>query len=771
MHHALRILFYDDAADFGGHELMTLAAVRHAAMQPGAQVAFMFFDGNARLAQHIADFAAQCPGFTPLPQAYASAARQVVRTLYSGRAIRTIAAAMAAYAPDVLVVAQGGIAVGSAGLMAGKKLGVPTLSYIPMTHPESLFSASAFKAWVRDGLNRVYYRLPDEYITISAQMQGYLVRRGLRQPVAVVPNGIDLNGLRSVDRLTARAALGLTEQDKVVAVIGRVQFWQKRHDLAITALRLARQERPDLKLLVVGDGPDLVALKQLAIDENVAGSVVFAAWSGDPSSVYAAINALVIPSRYEGVPLVMLEAMYLRKPVIAAAVDGMADTLPPHWLFPSGDAAALAARLVEVAGNDEPALLEAHHQQVLSTFSMPAFERAFMAAIVSAVERSRSVRVAMIEPVGGHGGMNYYDFGLCQGLVGANVTPTLYTCDETRASPGLPFEVKRVYQRIFGADPAWRRGLRYLAGSLRALVGARRGGNRLAHFHVFQVGVLELFNVLLARLLLLRVVITAHDVESFRGEWSGIKSMVYGAADAVIAHNRVSQRELVRVLGIPERKIHVIPHGNYLGHVGAMPSAESARATLGLPRSATVLLFFGQIKEVKGLDLLLEAAASIKADVPELRVLIAGKMWGQDFAHYQAQIDRLGLREHCVAHVRYIADDEVAAYYAAADLVVLPYRRIYQSGVILMAMSYGKPVLAADLHGMTEVIEDGATGYAFRTGDSAHLAQRLRTVLADPAGMQRVAANGLELMRTRYSWEHIGQLTGACYRAVLAKGT
>ena len=378
--------------------------------------------------------------------------------------------------------------------------------------------------------------------------------------------------------------------------------------------------------------------------------------------------------------------------------------------------------------------------------------------------------VAIIEPVGGHGGMNYYDFGLCQGLVSADVTPTLYTCDETDVTPGLPFTVALVYRRIFGADPAWRRGLRYLGGSVRALIGARRGGIRLAHFHVFQVGVLELFNVLLARLLLIRVVITAHDVESFRGEWSSIKSAVYSLADAVIAHNRVSQRELVRVLGIPEQKIHVIPHGNYLGHVGAVPPADVARAKLSIPRDATVLLFFGQIKEVKGLDLLLEAVASIKAEVPELLVLIAGKMWGQDFAHYQVQIDRLGLRGHCVAHVRYIADDEVAAYYAAADLVVLPYRRIYQSGVILMAMSYGKPVLAADLDGMTEVIDDGVTGYLFRTGDSADLAQRLQAALADPATMQRVAAKGLKLMRTGYSWEHIGRLTGSCYRMALARG-
>ena len=124
--------------------------------------------------------------------------------------------------------------------------------------------------------------------------------------------------------------------------------------------------------------------------------------------------------------------------------------------------------------------------------------------------------VAVIEPVGGHGGMNYYDFGLCRGLVAAGVTPTLYTCDATEVVPGLPFEVKAVYHRIFGRDPAWQRGLRYVSGSLQALIGARIASTRLAHFHVFQVSILELFNVVLAKLLLMRVVITAHDVEADR---------------------------------------------------------------------------------------------------------------------------------------------------------------------------------------------------------------------------------------------------------------
>ena len=384
---SLKILFYDDAVDFGGHELMTMAAVRHAVAQPNVQAAFMFFHGNVRLSSQIADLAAQCPAFKPLPQDYASRRFQAFRTLVSGRAIHGIAASMAAYAPDVVVVAQGAIAFCSAGLMAAKRAGVPTISYIPMTHPEFLFFASRVKAALRQLVSRLYYRLPCEYITISKRMKDYLERRGLRQPVTVVQNGIDLTVYRAADKNTARAELGLAADDWVVGLIGRVQFWQKRQDLAIKGLALARREIANLKLLVVGDGPDLATLKVLACAEGVEDAVIFAGWTNDLSSVYSAIDALVIPSRYEGVPLVMLEAMYFRRPVIAAAVDGMADTLPSQWLFPTGDAVALAARMVEAARARDPVLLDAHKELVLHSFSMQAFESAFMAAIQSAVRR------------------------------------------------------------------------------------------------------------------------------------------------------------------------------------------------------------------------------------------------------------------------------------------------------------------------------------------------------------------------------------------------
>jgi D-inositol-3-phosphate glycosyltransferase len=384
------------------------------------------------------------------------------------------------------------------------------------------------------------------------------------------------------------------------------------------------------------------------------------------------------------------------------------------------------------------------------------------------MEGRDSVRAAVVEPVGGHGGMDYYDFGLCEGLSGAGVGTTLYTCDETfRRSEA--FRMKIPYRGIFGTDPAWLRGTRYLRGTFRALLDARLGGARISHFHFFHVGPLELFGVLLARSLGMRVVLTAHDVQPFVERLSvpWMAARAYGISDRVIAQSRTAEKELRAMLDVPVSSIDMIPHGSYLPFVGEVPTRERAKAQLGLPQGAKVLLFFGQIKAVKGLDLLIRAMPRVLREHPEAVLLVAGRAWKDDLGCYREQIDALHISESCVIHNRYIPDAEVADYYAAADLVVLPYRRIYQSGVLLMAMSHGRPVVASDLPGMAEVVSDGVTGYLFASGDAQALADRLARVLGAEEDLRRTAERALQYVEEHHDWGRIGALTAACYRSAL----
>lgn len=379
------------------------------------------------------------------------------------------------------------------------------------------------------------------------------------------------------------------------------------------------------------------------------------------------------------------------------------------------------------------------------------------------------VSVAIVEPVGGYGGMDYYDFGLCAGLLKAGCNVSLYTCDETR-SPGIRgLSFHPVYKGVYGKGSPGLRAIRFFHGSLKSMGRALVSGEKICHFHVFHGGPTEIFGILLARMFLRRVVLTIHDVESFGASGYSTRTVgwVYGLAREIIVHNQSCKLLVTEKLGLESGRIRIIPMGNFLHVISAPPDKNHAKRVLGLAESTKVILFFGHIKEVKGLDLLLRAMPAIAAAVPNVVLLIGGRPWKTEFSRYEAMMDELGIRERCIAHIRYISDEEMPLYYGAADVVALPYRRIYQSAVVLLAMSYGKAVLASDLPAMTDLIRDGENGLLFRQGSHEDLAQKLIAILRDDAMREQVAAQGFNYVRQHFDWSQIGAETAKLYEDAL----
>jgi len=372
--------------------------------------------------------------------------------------------------------------------------------------------------------------------------------------------------------------------------------------------------------------------------------------------------------------------------------------------------------------------------------------------------------VAIIEPVGGHGGMNYYDFGLARGLAKAGQPVIVYTCEQTVIPDDLNFEVKTTFRGIWDTTNKIRRTVFFILSLFRSLLDAKRQGVKIIHYHFFNYTSLQLLFMKLGKLFGFKIVVTAHDVESFDDK----KGVEYGRnlflqGDAVIAHNQISKSELINKIKLPEDFVHVIPHGNYLDSITNPPSKQQARQALGLSESEKIILFFGQIKKVKGLGVLLDAMPEVIKNHSDVRLVIAGKVWKDDFSIYQKQIDEHHLADHIRAEIRYIGDDEVDAFYRSADVIVLPYLKIYQSGVLLMAMSYNIPVLVSDIPGMTEIIIDGDNGFCFKTEDHLSLGSKLTEILQSPARLAQVSNNGLDTVKQRFSWEAIGISSAQLY--------
>ncbi|MEM7383640.1 MAG: glycosyltransferase [Verrucomicrobiota bacterium] len=366
----MRLLFFDNSPVFGGHEVMTLAALEGMAADPDLEIAFLYFDQNQRLKEGLAAINRIETHATPIR----SRRFQSFWNMTQQGAVAELASRMRELAPDAVIVAQGDIEISSMGVHAARKAGLRCISYIPCPHTQVEMGAKLGR--LRDVCNRSLYNLPDAFITICQSMADRLQERGTRVPIEVVYNGIDLSRLQPRSRSQARNQLGLSQEKQLVGLAGRVQFDQKGQDFFLRSL--ANWNRPDTELVIAGDGPDLSKLKGIAEAQNLP--VHFLAWQNDPVLLYSSLDVLVMPSRFEGFPLVMIEAIQCGIPVLASDRDGMQEFLPPNWRFNRTDPNHFRMQLETLLDSDPQPLLKPLQEQIQRGMTREAFGSSFRKA-------------------------------------------------------------------------------------------------------------------------------------------------------------------------------------------------------------------------------------------------------------------------------------------------------------------------------------------------------------------------------------------------------
>lgn len=250
-----------------------------------------------------------------------------------------------------------------------------------------------------------------------------------------------------------------------------------------------------------------------------------------------------------------------------------------------------------------------------------------------------------------------------------------------------------------------------------------------------------------------RIVFICHNVlphDRPRPWEPGLVRLALGRGDAFVVHSAGDAERLRRLL--PRLAPGAI-HRAALPALDVAPPADrvAARARLGLPEEAPVALFFGFVRPYKGLETLIEALPAVVARIPDLQLVVAGEFW-RPAAALAERAERLGVAERVRFDDRYIPNEELGDYYAAADLLVAPYLEATQSGVVTLAPAYGLPVVASRVGGLPEAVEDGVTGLLVPPGDPAALGTALLRVLADPALAARLRA-GQWAARERFGWE------------------
>jgi glycosyltransferase involved in cell wall biosynthesis len=215
-----------------------------------------------------------------------------------------------------------------------------------------------------------------------------------------------------------------------------------------------------------------------------------------------------------------------------------------------------------------------------------------------------------------------------------------------------------------------------------------------------------------------------------------------------IAMSHKVKRDLLSLR--PDGPVHFMPHPLYDHFGAAIPRSEAARQ-LGLDPALRTVLFFGLIRDYKGLDLLIEAFAKLGEGY---QLLIAGEPYG-DFAKYQRMIDAHPLRGRIVAHARYISDSEVPAFFSAADCLVLPYKGATQSGVTAIAFHFDLPVIATDVGGLAEIVAHERTGLIVPVPDADAIAKGIELFFEGDRS-QRLRGNFAEVKK-ELSWERFSK--------------
>ena len=190
------------------------------------------------------------------------------------------------------------------------------------------------------------------------------------------------------------------------------------------------------------------------------------------------------------------------------------------------------------------------------------------------------------------------------------------------------------------------------------------------------------------------------------------------------------------------------PHPLY-DHYGATLGRKEALDLIGLRENQRYVLFFGFIREYKGLDLLLDAMADERMEKLGVKLIVAGEFYG-DPKPYQEQISRHDIGDRVVLHTEFIPDHEVNRYFCAADLVVQPYKNATQSGVSQIAYHFEKPMVVTNVGGLPEIVPDGKAGFVVKP-DSQEIADAIVRYFEED--WQQCLTEGVREEKKKYAWD------------------
>jgi len=396
----------------------------------------------------------------------------------------------------------------------------------------------------------------------------------------------------------------------------------------------------------------------------------------------------------------------------------------------------------------------------------------------SSVIRNPALSVALLTG----GGDKPYALGMAAALTSVGMHVDFIGSDDLRvpellSNPRVNFLNLRGDQR-YDAKPA-EKVLRVVRYYVRLVGYTATAKPKL--FHILWNNKFQLLDCTLVmlyyRLLGKKIVFTAHNVNAGKRDsndsWLNRISLKtqYHLSDHIFVHTNGMKSEMISEFRIPESKLSVIPFGINNTVPNTSLSIAEARRQLGISKNDRALLFFGNIAPYKGLEYLIAAFNELLKRDRGYRLLIVGKPKGTEsyWKEVRRTIASSGIGDRVIEKIEYIPDEETELYFKAADVLILPYMHVFQSGVLFLGYSFGLPAIAADVGNLAEEIIEGETGFVFKPQDSGDLACKIDKYFNSDLfhNLETRRPQIKAYANERYSWDKVAAITTTVYSRLL----
>lgn len=378
------------------------------------------------------------------------------------------------------------------------------------------------------------------------------------------------------------------------------------------------------------------------------------------------------------------------------------------------------------------------------------------------------MRILMIE-TSGYGGLWHYTYELAQSLVSLDGLNLIVA-----TSPGHEFKKNLPFRTV----PLELVKSNYFVSVFKLVKLIVLERPDIVHVQSLISARKDWLLFVLAKLFRIKVILTVHNVmphdeceKKAKGMLKALET-IYKASSALICHFDFSVEQLRDEFKICETKLNKIVHGNYLFQekLAIRYRLDEARSILQIDSSRKVVLFFGAVREYKGILELIKAFSLAKKKDKDLFLLIAGKSRTSIQKKIDALIDEEGISEDVLFVDKYLKHEEFGLFFDAADFVVLPYHHSYGSGALHTALAFSKSVVVNNLPGFNEMIVDQETGFV-AASDSIECWADLILLLGQQAREQlkQIGERAYEHVKNQYSWQGVAMKTYKLYSKELCR--